>query len=701
MNFLNPIVLIGLAAAGIPVLLHLLNLRKLKTVEFSTLRFLKELQKTRIRRLKIKRLLLLLLRILVIVFAVLAFARPAIEGAIPFMESSAKTSAIILVDNSFSMDVSDEFGNRFKRSMKAANKILDGLKEGDEALILPMSGSYFKDESGFSRNKAYLKSKLAKIKINNSVADADKALRAAANLMDESFNLNKEVYIISDFQRISFQSQIDDSLDLFDEDASIYAVPIGSQSGAKIENLSIDSVNVLTRIFQRGKPVEAEVFVRNNSGKAIDAAVVSLLFDGDRVASRPIDVPPGKTASTLISAIPQTRGAVGAAAELESDALDVDNKRYFGFIIPDKPKIALVGDPGKRAFLELAFANSFDDDEGKSVESFAPARFSGVDFTDFDLVVLAGGPYKEADLSRLAKYVENGGSALIFADDQTDKKIFATSLEKMGFGKISERKFSERNPGAFTSVDKLHPIFDGVFKGSTDKREIVETPAIYRAMPATAGQPVVEMPGGAFLAESRIDAGKILYCAVPPDGDWSGFPFTGLFPAFAYRAAAFLSAREDFSDFVETNSSHMLNVPKTFAAAGNFKIVDPNGAEYFKRAARLPTGAVLSFESLETPGVYSVYNLNGKPVSLLAVNPPAKESILQRYKSGEIVSNVAEISGAKAKIAVIDESENISESVNRARMGAELWRFFLIAALICAVAEMIVARTGEEKSPNS
>jgi hypothetical protein len=43
MTFLNPLALIGLVAAGIPVLLHLLNLRKVRVIEFSTLSFLKEL----------------------------------------------------------------------------------------------------------------------------------------------------------------------------------------------------------------------------------------------------------------------------------------------------------------------------------------------------------------------------------------------------------------------------------------------------------------------------------------------------------------------------------------------------------------------------------------------------------------------------------------------------------------------------------
>jgi len=47
MTFLNPAILFGLLAASIPIIIHLLNLRKLKKIEFSTLQFLKELQKNK------------------------------------------------------------------------------------------------------------------------------------------------------------------------------------------------------------------------------------------------------------------------------------------------------------------------------------------------------------------------------------------------------------------------------------------------------------------------------------------------------------------------------------------------------------------------------------------------------------------------------------------------------------------------------
>jgi hypothetical protein len=83
MTFLNPLLLFGLAAAAIPVLLHLLNLRKLRTVEFSSVRFLKDLQKSSIRRIRIRQILLLIVRTLLIIAIVAAFSRQHCGGTSP------------------------------------------------------------------------------------------------------------------------------------------------------------------------------------------------------------------------------------------------------------------------------------------------------------------------------------------------------------------------------------------------------------------------------------------------------------------------------------------------------------------------------------------------------------------------------------------------------------------------------------------
>ena len=53
MNFLNPLFLFGLAAAAIPVIIHLFTRRRPKDIPFPSLEFLFEVNQSEIRRLKI------------------------------------------------------------------------------------------------------------------------------------------------------------------------------------------------------------------------------------------------------------------------------------------------------------------------------------------------------------------------------------------------------------------------------------------------------------------------------------------------------------------------------------------------------------------------------------------------------------------------------------------------------------------------
>ena len=140
MIFLNPAVLFGLLAASIPVLIHLLNLKKLKTIEFSTLSFLKELQKNKIRKLKLKQWLLLALRVLIILLIVTAFARPALKGvALGGTTSAAKTTAVFILDDTFSMSAVGSDGSGFNQAKQTIIEFLNNLQEGDEAALVLVS----------------------------------------------------------------------------------------------------------------------------------------------------------------------------------------------------------------------------------------------------------------------------------------------------------------------------------------------------------------------------------------------------------------------------------------------------------------------------------------------------------------------------------------------------------------------------------
>ena len=142
MTFLNPAILFGLVAASIPVIIHFLNLKKLKKIEFSTLNFLKELQKNKIRKIKFKQWLLLALRVMIIIFIVAAFARPTLEGvSIGGTTSAAKTTAVFILDDTFSMSVVDQDGSYFNQAKQTIKNLLSNFEEGDECGLILISGN--------------------------------------------------------------------------------------------------------------------------------------------------------------------------------------------------------------------------------------------------------------------------------------------------------------------------------------------------------------------------------------------------------------------------------------------------------------------------------------------------------------------------------------------------------------------------------
>ena len=126
MTFLNPLLLFGLVAAAIPLIIHLFNFRRPKRVDFSSLEFLKELQKTTMQRVRIKQWLLLLLRTLAIACLILAFARPTLTGGLAgTLGGRANSSIALVVDNSLSRTLRDAAGAYLEQARDLATGLVD------------------------------------------------------------------------------------------------------------------------------------------------------------------------------------------------------------------------------------------------------------------------------------------------------------------------------------------------------------------------------------------------------------------------------------------------------------------------------------------------------------------------------------------------------------------------------------------------
>ena len=694
MTFLNPFVLFGLAAAAIPILLHLLNLRKLKTVEFSTLRFLKELQKTSIRKLKTQQIILLILRTFIVIFSVLAFSRPTVKSTLPSIGTHAKSSIIIVLDNSLSMDITDEDGNRFSKAKKLTSEILGALEEGDEMAFIPLSSLIKNRKRSFSRNFAWLKEEIDHCSVNPATASLNDGLRAAQGLLDASLHVNKEIYILTDLQQQEIHSLELDSIKLFDDKTSVFLLPALESKNSIDQNISIDTAIFISRVYAKDKPVELQTKLYNSSVTDAKGIIVSVLFNGERVAQRTVDIGAGSYINVSLQGIPHTTGLIKGEIQIENDVLESDNHRYFSFIISSAPKVALIGNQLETDFISISIAP-----HASLLKSYSANQSASVHFEDFDLLILAT-TLSQTEMQRIDAYIQNGGSVMFFPSSTESIAVQQQFFSGMGLGPIIFQEFSESNPGICISADRQHPILQGVFKGFNSESGLGDSPKIIKALCSQAGQSIISMQGGSFLNEIRRGEGKVMYCAVPPSPAWSSFPFTGLMPTIIYRSAQYLSAKEVFTLEKTAGQEAIILIPTKSSASSIFTIKDPNGFESDMQAADLPGGMSLQFGKPEMTGVYGVFSKDKNPITSLIVNQSSKEGHLIYKNLQESMSALKKRLNHPESLLVLNKNESIANSVAKARIGTELWRFFILLALLCAITEMIVAKlAGRKASP--
>ena len=139
MSFLSPWVLGGLAAVGVPILIHLLNKFRVKSTDWGAMRFLNDAVLKNQRKVKLDDLILLVLRCLVIALAVLAFARPVLKG-LGVGEGSEPVAAVVLLDYSASMGQSDGAQSRFDRAKTEIRSWLD-QQDSQSLVALYLAGT--------------------------------------------------------------------------------------------------------------------------------------------------------------------------------------------------------------------------------------------------------------------------------------------------------------------------------------------------------------------------------------------------------------------------------------------------------------------------------------------------------------------------------------------------------------------------------
>ncbi len=325
MSFLNPLFLIGLAAAAIPIIIHLFTRRRPREVRFPSLEFLTEVNQSEIRRLKLRQWLLLLLRALAIAALALAISRPALRGSVG-PHRGAATSIVALVDQSGSMGAAGTAGGTLMATaQRVVEDLLATLGPEDELLLVPYDQAVHPVTPRPSSDLGRLRGAIQALVPGARATDHAVALEFAARALAESHALNRELFWISDFQTTGFARAGAATTVRVPggpwAQARAYLVPLTPRSRA---NVGLTDASLAPTESGTALSVGAASFGARAGDLAVEARDAQTR---DELGRGFLDLPERGESATLLplARLPEQGGVV----TIPDDPLPLDNRRVF------------------------------------------------------------------------------------------------------------------------------------------------------------------------------------------------------------------------------------------------------------------------------------------------------------------------------------------------------------------------------------
>jgi hypothetical protein len=344
-SFIHPLALLGLAAAAIPALLHLLQRRIPPELDFPPVRYLSAAERESARRLKLRHLLLLILRTALIVVIVLAAARPLVR--VKGGGAHEPTAAVIVLDNSPSSGAVVDGRLVLDRLRVAAHSSIARTTPADRVWLMLCDGVI----RGGTREAL-----LATIDSTRSGwqrLDLVQAVQRAARLVEAQPLPGREVHVLSDLQSTAVATGKAD-------------VPSGVRvlalaPGRAAANRGIAAVRVT-----EGAAV-IELSGSTVAGGAAPPIPVTIRIGAGRrdrgeIAARGLATPGGDragavTGSAVTVSLPAQSLAPGwwvGEAALEPDELRADDRRPFAWRVA--PPARVMASAGAGSFVAAALA---------------------------------------------------------------------------------------------------------------------------------------------------------------------------------------------------------------------------------------------------------------------------------------------------------------------------------------------------------
>jgi len=276
-------------------------------------------------------------------------ARPVLTGAAALW-NDAKTSLVVVLDNSYSQDFQATGGTNFENAQKQAADLVAGLQRGSDVSVVLMSGTNAPLYDSGVFNTKRVAEDLKALEAGYGKAEVPSALDVASALSRNMSHAQREIIVISDFQRISWSA----------EEATLRqraAERLAAQelaprltlfhTGAEgRENVCVETVSFSPRVLGMNQTLEVRATLRNYGERAHDSLKVVCRVDGKVAHTTQIPLEAGQKRQVLFTHQFDSAGSHVVEISADADSLKADNTFRVSIPVWERvPVLVVDGDP--------------------------------------------------------------------------------------------------------------------------------------------------------------------------------------------------------------------------------------------------------------------------------------------------------------------------------------------------------------------
>ena len=660
LTFLQPAFLLAGLAAGVPILIHLINRHRALVHRFPALRFLLMADRRTARKFRLYQLLLLALRVLAILLLALLLSQPRWGGEASAALSQPPQATVVLLDNSLSMQFRDGQETRLERAKTLAGQLLEGIAAPDSAVVLPLVSDDPDAEPPLpGANMAALWDQMRAVSASHEVVDVTAAVQRAVEILQESTAPRRRLALLTDLTVHGWEGFRASDLPRLPEDLVVQVIRLGSPE--RDANALISDVRVTEPPFIEQTPLDVTVMVRNHSDEPVRSLRVDLLLGGETVGQQLTDLRADEEVAVPFRIVAPEAGLHWGEVRLQGDAFAEDDRFYVALQTVSPARVLVVdGDPGTSLFDSETFyllsALQPRGSLGSPLFHPKPLVWEGLEqerLSDYSVIVLCNVEALSPQVRQgLHQFVTDGGGLIFFAGHQVDPTRYNalfygsdTPLLPVALGEPVQQPedapVTLRPPPAPPTSWRGGSAHEALAVFGGDAAEMLTRSRFYRYFSVAedaAGEADVLLSyddGRPFLLERALGRGRVLLFTSTADRDWTDLPtriaYVPLVHSLVGYAAQLSQAAQRPQVFLPGPTSVRVQGAQE---GGSLTILTPDGKELLSRFAARQGVIEAPVTDYTVPGIYRL-SANAD-TDYLAVNATRAESDFAKLQQPDL-----------------------------------------------------------------